>query len=93
MTNENTNKPYPVKVREGKNYFICSCKLTKRQPFCDGAHIDTDNQPYMYKAEETKEIYFCGCKESKNFPFCDGTHNNIKSNLKLLDSLINNIKK
>ena len=48
------------------------------QPFCDGAHIDTDNQPYMYKAEETKEIYFCGCKESKNFPFCDGTHNNIK---------------
>ena len=51
MTNENTNKPYLVKVREGKNYFICSCKLTKRQPFCDGAHIDTDNQPYMYKAE------------------------------------------
>ena len=51
MTDKNTNKPYPVKVREGKNYFICSCKLTKRQPFYDGAHIDTDNQPYMYKAE------------------------------------------
>ena len=60
MTDENTNKPYLIKVREGKNYFICSCKLTKRQPFCDGAHIDTDNQPFMYKAEETKEIYFCG---------------------------------
>ena len=69
MTNENTNKPYPVNVREGKNHFICSCKLTKRQPFCDVAHIDTDNQPYMYKAEETKEIYFCGCKESKIFHF------------------------
>ena len=80
MTNENTNKLYPVKVREGKNYFICSCKLTKRQPFFDGGHIDADNQSYMYKAEETKEIYFCGCKESKNFPFCDGTHNNIKWN-------------
>ena len=80
MTNENTNKPYPVKVRKGKNYFICSCKLTKRQPFCVGAHIDTDNQPYMYKAEETKEVYFCGCKESKNFPLCDGTHEILNSN-------------
>jgi CDGSH-type Zn-finger protein len=77
MTLEITNKPYPVKVREGKNYFICSCKLTKKQPFCDGAHADTDNQPHMYKAEETKEVYFCGCKESKKFPFCDGSHNNL----------------
>ena len=76
MSNENTNKPYLVKVREGKNYFICSCKLTKRQPFCDGAHIDTDSQPYMYKSEATKEIYFCGCKESKNPLFCNETHNN-----------------
>ena len=36
MTNENTNKTYPIKVRERKNYFICSCKLTKTQPFCYG---------------------------------------------------------
>ena len=78
MTNENINKPYPVIVRGVKNYFICSYKLTTKQLFCDGAHIDTDNQPYMYKAQKTKEIYFCGCKESKNFLFCDGTHDNIK---------------
>ena len=84
MTDENTNKPYPVKVKEGKNYFICTCKLTKRQPFCDGAHIDTDNQPYMYKAEETKVIYFCGYKDSKNFPFFDGIHNNFKLNKEYL---------
>ena len=84
MTNGNTNKPYPVKVKEGKNYFICTCKLTKRQPFCDGAHIDTDNQPYMYKAEETKVIYFCGYKDSKNFPFFDGIHNNFKLNKEYL---------
>ena len=79
MTKENTNKPYPIKVREGKRYFICSCKLTKKQPFCDGSHIDTDNQPYMYTAEENKEVYFCGCKKSKNFPFCDGSHNNLNN--------------
>ena len=43
MSNENTNKPYLVIVKEGKNYFICSCNLTKREPYCDGAHMDTDN--------------------------------------------------
>ncbi|RPH06047.1 MAG: CDGSH iron-sulfur domain-containing protein [Alphaproteobacteria bacterium TMED93] len=79
MTEQNTNKPYPTKVREGKRYFICSCKLTKKQPFCDGSHVDTDNQPYMYTAEENKEVYFCGCKKSTNFPFCDGSHNNLNN--------------
>jgi len=79
MTEENTNKPYPIKVRAGKRYFICSCKLTKKQPFCDGAHVDTDYQPHMYTAEENKEVYFCGCKKSKNFPFCDGSHNKLNN--------------
>ena len=51
MSNENTNKSYLVRVGEGKNNFICSCNLTKRQPFCDGARVDTDNQPYMYETE------------------------------------------
>ena len=79
MTEENTNKPYPIKVRAGKRYFICSCKLTKKQPFCDGAHVDTDYQPHMYIAEENKEVYFCGCKQSRKFPFCDGSHNNLNN--------------
>ncbi|MBV68872.1 MAG: glutamate synthase [Pelagibacterales bacterium] len=79
MTKENTNKPYPVDVREGKRYFICSCKLTKKQPFHDGSHIDTDAHPYMYVGKENKEAYFCGCKLSKDFPLCDGSHNNLNN--------------
>ena len=65
------DNPIGVDVVEGKSYFWCTCGKSLKQPFCDGAHIDTDNQPYMYKAEETKEIYFCGGKESKNSPFYD----------------------
>ena len=68
MTNENTNKPYPVKVREGKNYFICSCKLTKRQPFCDGAHIDTDNH-ICIKLRKLERYIFVDAKSLKTFPF------------------------
>ena len=33
LTNENTNKPYPVKVRKRKNNLIYSRKCTKKQPF------------------------------------------------------------
>ena len=69
MTKENTNKPYPIKVREGKRYFICSCKLTKKQPFCDGSHIDTDNQPYMYTAEENKKYIFVVVKNLRTSLF------------------------
>ena len=43
MSEENTNKPYPIRVREGKRYFICSCKLTKKQPFCDGSYNNISN--------------------------------------------------
>ena len=71
MNQEDTNNLYPIKVREGKIYFTCSCKLTKKQPFCIGAHLDNDNQPYIYKA---KEIYFFGAKETKNFLLCDESH-------------------
>ena len=79
MNKENTDKPYLEKVKEDKTYFICSCKLTKKQPFCDGSNLDTDNLPYIFKSEETKEVYFCGCKKSKSFPFCDGTHNELET--------------
>ena len=79
MTKENTNKPYLVEIRKGKRYFVCSCKLTKIQPFCDGSHINTDAQPHMYVGKENKEVYFCGCKLSQDFPFCDGSHNNLNN--------------
>ena len=77
MSQENTNKPYPIKVGEGKSYFICSCKLTKNQPFCDGSHHKTKKTPYKFDCQNSEEVYFCGCKLSKNFPLCDGSHNSL----------------
>ena len=69
MTNENTNKPYPVKVREGKNYFICSCKLTKRQPFCDGAHMIRITNHICIRLRKLKRYIFVDAKSLKIFHF------------------------
>ena len=30
--------PYKVKVEKGKIYSWCTCGLSNKQPFCDGAH-------------------------------------------------------
>lgn len=71
----------PVEVEAGKKYFLCSCGLSQKQPFCDGAHQEFKKSdgtnvmdPVAFEAVESKTIHFCGCKHSKNFPLCDGTH-------------------
>ena len=69
--------PYAVDVEKGKTYHWCSCGLSKKQPFCDGAHKDTSFTPVAFTADETKKIFFCGCKRTKNQPFCDGSHTKI----------------
>lgn len=68
------NKPYPVEVEEGKNYFWCSCGQSQNQPFCDGSHKGTEFTPVKYTAEASKKVFFCGCKQSGAGPICDGTH-------------------
>lgn len=68
-------KPYYLmEVEEGKEYWWCSCGLSKNQPFCDGSHKTTDKTPIKFEAKHTKEVYFCGCKSTGNAPFCDGAH-------------------
>jgi len=69
--------PYSVDVKEGRSYLWCACGKSQKQPFCDGAHKDTDLAPLRYKAEATKTVYFCGCKSTGNAPLCDGTHNGL----------------
>lgn len=69
--------PYPVEVEEGKSYFWCACGKSKKQPFCDGSHKDTEFNPVKYTAEATKKVFFCGCKHSANAPLCDGSHNRL----------------
>ena len=67
--------------RKGKNvnlypgsYLICSCGLSKDQPYCDGAHQGTDFVPKRLKLQEPQSVYMCMCKHSKAFPYCDGSH-------------------
>ena len=66
--------PFAVNVEQGKDYWWCSCGLSKNQPFCDGSHKPTTFTPKKFTAPESKTVYLCGCKSSRNSPFCDGSH-------------------
>ncbi|KAL9657510.1 hypothetical protein ABK040_016775 [Willaertia magna] len=74
--------PFKVKLEEGKKYSWCTCGLSQKQPFCDGAHkgkttlrsLKFDATPELAK----EEVYLCGCKQTKNPPFCDGSHCNLE---------------
>ena len=52
--------PFPVEVEAGKSYYWCSCGLSEKQPFCNGAHKGSGFAPVKFDATETKTIYFCG---------------------------------
>ena len=67
--------PYVVKdpIFGAKNYFWCSCGMSKQQPFCDSSHVGTSFKPIKFSLDEKIDsLNMCGCKLSKNAPFCDG---------------------
>ena len=70
--------PYVLDTKAG-NYSWCTCGLSSKQPFCDGAHREEAPlyRSVKYRATESKEMYFCGCKYSAKMPLCDGSHNNL----------------
>lgn len=68
--------PYEVKdpIFGAKNYFWCTCGMSKKQPFCDSSHVGTDFKPMKFSLDsEVKTMHLCGCKLTKNAPFCDAT--------------------
>ena len=69
--------PYETEVRAGQSYAWCRCGLSKKQPFCDGAHTTTNLKPIVWRAEKDSTAYLCGCKQSQNKPYCDGSHNSL----------------
>ena len=69
-----SNIPHEIELELNKKYAWCSCGLSQKQPFCDGAHSGTDFKPIVFKADKSGKYWLCGCKQSKNTPFCDGTH-------------------
>jgi len=84
LQEEDGEVPFPVSARVGpyevkdpifgsKNYFWCSCGMSKKQPFCDSSHVGTSFAPIKFSLDEqTNNLSMCGCKLSKNAPFCDG---------------------
>ncbi len=71
------NAPIKVPLEAGKDYWWCSCGLSKKQPFCDGTHKGTGLTPMKYTAEKTGDHYMCACKSTKKSPLCDGTHKSL----------------
>ena len=71
------NAPIKVALEAGKDYWWCSCGLSKKQPFCDGTHKGTGLVPLKYTAEKTGDHYMCACKATKKSPLCDGTHKSL----------------
>ncbi|MEZ5327937.1 MAG: glutamate synthase-related protein [Verrucomicrobiales bacterium] len=68
------NKPIPVDLKAGEEYYFCTCGKSANQPFCDGSHKGTSFTPKPFTAEADGEAYLCRCKNTANAPFCDGTH-------------------
>lgn len=59
-------------------YYWCACGRSKNQPFCDGAHKETDITPVEVVVEEGGKKPWCMCKHTKTPPWCDGTHTKLE---------------
>ena len=69
--------PCIVELEEGKEYWWCTCGLSKSQPFCDGSHQGTDFQPMAFVADKSGKRGLCACKQTQNPPYCDGAHKDV----------------
>ncbi|RLB68578.1 MAG: CDGSH iron-sulfur domain-containing protein [Deltaproteobacteria bacterium] len=63
-----------VQTLEPDTYYWCACGKTKKQPFCDGSHKDTEFTPKAFEITEQKEVALCQCRRTGTPPFCDGSH-------------------
>ena len=68
--------PYVLELEAG-DYWWCRCGKSKKQPFCDGSHKDTDFSPMKFSLTEKTKVWLCGCKRTNKPPYCDGTHKSL----------------
>ncbi|KPI86907.1 hypothetical protein ABL78_4041 [Leptomonas seymouri] len=72
--------PCFVELQAGRKYYWCACGLSKKQPFCDGAHVAYNNahktelQPKEFTVDTSKKHLLCRCKHTNKSPFCDLSH-------------------
>jgi CDGSH-type Zn-finger protein len=69
-------KPAVLELEAG-TYYWCSCGQSQNQPFCNGAHKDTEFTPLAFEVTEKKWVALCNCKHTANPPYCDGAHSTI----------------
>jgi CDGSH iron-sulfur domain-containing protein 3 len=74
---ENNARPFAIQVEAGKDYWWCSCGMSKNQPFCDGSHKGSELTPKKFTATSDRVVWFCGCKQARDGILCDGSHKNI----------------
>ncbi len=68
-------QPSKIVLDAEKDYFWCSCGLSKKDPLCDGTHREcSDKTPLKFKPRKQGEAFLCTCKNTKTPPYCDGTH-------------------
>jgi CDGSH-type Zn-finger protein len=68
--------PFAVELAPG-DYWWCACGRSKRQPFCDGSHKETELTPVKFSVTVAQKVWLCGCKQTASKPFCDGSHKKI----------------
>ncbi|KAF6724573.1 CDGSH iron-sulfur domain-containing protein 3, mitochondrial [Oryzias melastigma] len=68
--------PCRVKLSAGKRYAWCACGYSKKQPFCDGAHLKQapSISPLRFTPDKDRTVFLCACKQTKNAPYCDSSH-------------------
>lgn len=69
-------KSISLEMKKG-TYSYCRCGESSTQPFCDGAHCNTEFEPLNFSVFEDRKLSFCPCKRSHKQPFCDGSHKNL----------------
>jgi CDGSH-type Zn-finger protein len=65
MSDHKKNKPAVLELEAGK-YFYCTCGLSDKQPFCNGAHKGTNFTPMAFELKEKTKVALCQCKETKS---------------------------
>lgn len=80
MATPNIYKKSPaVEELEPGTYYWCSCGLSKKNPYCDGSHKETNGEfePLRFEVDEKKKFALCRCKFTSRPPLCDGTHKSL----------------
>lgn len=69
-------QPVKLNLDAEKEYFWCTCGMSKKDPLCDGTHKTAgEKRSLKFKPEKSGEANLCTCKNTKNPPYCDGSHN------------------